>query len=306
MGILDDTAIFVAVIQQGGFSHAAKHLGLSNGMVSRRISQLEADLGVTLLKRTTRQIQLTSEGEVFWRHAQRIQQEMDAAVSVIQSSRDKPKGSVRISAPTFFGAHYLLPMLDSFAQSYPAIEVDLLLSNDQVDPVRQQVDFVLRGSGYLDTNGLQDSSMRMKLLLEESIHLYASKHYLQEFGEPQSVADLSAHKIIGTSATDKSGGKEKWPYGKREEVTLQPVFRCNDVAARLRACAAGMGIAKFTDLNVQSGADDLRQVLRNEKWGTYYLYAMYPQQKTLPRRTRLLLDYIATHTQNLQKKIIKR
>lgn len=306
MGILDDTAIFVAVIQQGGFSHAAKHLGLSNGMVSRRIAQLEANLGVTLLQRTTRQIQLTPEGEVFWRHAQRIQLELDAAVSVIQSSRDKPKGSVRISAPAFFGAHYLLPMLDRFAQSYPAIEVDLLLSNDQIDPVRQQVDFVLRGSGYLDAKGLQDSSMRMKLLLEESIHLYASKRYLQEHGEPQSVTDLMTHKIIGNSATDKSGGKEKWSFSEHGEVTVQPVFRCNDVATRLRACAAGMGIAKFTDLNVQSGADVLRQVLRNEKWGAYYLYAMYPQQKTLPRRTRLLLDFIAKHTQNLQKTIIKK
>lgn len=83
MSILDDTVIFAAIIQQGGFSRAAKYLGLSNGLISRRIAKLETDLGVTLLKRTTRQIQLTPEGELFWQHAQRIQQEMDTAVCLI-------------------------------------------------------------------------------------------------------------------------------------------------------------------------------------------------------------------------------
>src|SRR5690606_7359530 len=78
--------IFVAVVQQGGFSHAARHLGLSNGLISRRIAQLESDLGVTLIKRTIRELHLTPEGELFWQHAQRIQQELDSAVSLIQSS----------------------------------------------------------------------------------------------------------------------------------------------------------------------------------------------------------------------------
>src|SRR5579871_4533386 len=114
MGVLDDTAIFSAVVQQGGFSHAAKHLGLSNGLVSRRIAQLESQLGVTLLKRTTRQLQLTPEGELFWQHAQRIQQEMDAALCLIKSLTDKPKGDIRISAPPYFGKHYIMPILNKF------------------------------------------------------------------------------------------------------------------------------------------------------------------------------------------------
>src|SRR3990167_2183108 len=128
MGILDDTAIFAAVIQQGGFSHAARHMGLSNGMISRRIAQLETDLGVTLLKRTTRQIQLTPEGEIFWQHAQRIQQEMDAAVGLIQSSAKKPKGLIRVSAPLYFGRHYLTPVLIKFLENFADININLMLS----------------------------------------------------------------------------------------------------------------------------------------------------------------------------------
>src|SRR5688572_5413632 len=99
MNILNHTAIFVSVIQQGGFSHAAKYLGLSNGLISRRIALLEKELGVSLIKRTTRQIQLTPEGELFWQHAKRIQLELNEAISHIHSFANNPKGTVRISAP---------------------------------------------------------------------------------------------------------------------------------------------------------------------------------------------------------------
>ncbi len=126
MGILDDTAIFSAIIQHGGFSHAAKHLGLSNGLISRRIAHLEQDLGVTLLKRTTRQLQLTPEGELFWQHAQRIQQELESARSLIQSYADKPTGEIRISAPIYIGKTYLMPILSKFMAAFPDINVDVI------------------------------------------------------------------------------------------------------------------------------------------------------------------------------------
>src|SRR3990167_10988349 len=119
MSVLEDTAIFAAIIKYGGFSHAAKHLGLSNGLVSRRISLLEKTLGVTLIKRTTRQFFLTPEGELFWQHAERIQQELNSALSLIHASNKKPKGKIRISAPTYFGRHYLMPILLKFLENFP-------------------------------------------------------------------------------------------------------------------------------------------------------------------------------------------
>lgn len=307
MGLLDDTAIFAAVIQQGGFSHAARHLGLSNGMVSRRITQLEADLGVTLLKRTTRQIQLTAEGEIFWQHAQRIQQEMDAAVSLIQSSAKKPKGVIRVSAPLYFGRHYLTPVLIKFLENFPDININLLLSNQRQDPVKEQLDIVIRGAGFLDDTGLRDSSLQMKILLREKIGLYASPEYITKHGEPQSVSDLANHVIINygyTGATEI----EKWKYadrGKSAVCALQPKFNCNDIESGLIACASGYGIGRFTDLNVKPLLQNksLRPILRDYDWGDYHLYAVYPQQKTLPKRTRLLLDFIAAHTQHLIEKI---
>ena len=308
MGLLDDTAIFAAVVQQGGFSHAARHLGLSNGMISRRIASLEADLGVTLLKRTTRQIQLTPEGEVFWQHAQRIQQEMDAAVSLIQSSAKKPRGTIRVSAPLYFGRHYLTPLIMKFLASFADISIHLVLTNQQLDPVKDQFDLMIRGAGYVEGSDLQDSSMQMKLLLHEKIGLYASPEYLMHHSEPESAADLSSHVTLSYTDNRQLPDVEKWKYsenGKKTVVTLQPKFLCNDIESGLIACAAGYGIGRFTDLNAKSMLQNkqLRPVLRACDWGSYDLYAIYPQQKSLPKRTRLLLDFIIAHTQNLVEKI---
>lgn len=308
MGLLDDTAVFAAVIQQGGFSHAAKFLGLSNGMISRRIAHLEASLGVTLLKRTTRQIQLTPEGEVFWQHAQRIQQEMDAAVSLVQSYAKKPHGMIRVSAPMYFGRHYLTPLIMKFLANFPDINIDLVLTNRRLDPIKEQIDLVIRGAGYIEDTKMADSSLQMKVLLSEKIGLYASPAYLLEAGEPKSPAELPQFATVSYADNLQTLESEKWRYqlgGKSAVIALQPKFSCNDIESGLIACAAGCGIGRFTDLNVKSmlQSQKLRPVLADVDWGGYHLHAVYPQQKSLPRRTRLLLDFIIAHTQHLTEKI---
>lgn len=308
MGLLDDTAIFAAIIQHGGFSHAAKHLGLSNGMISRRIAQLETDLGVTLLKRTTRQIHLTPEGEIFWQHAQRIQQEMNAAVSLIQSSAKKPRGSIRVSAPMYFGRHYLTPIILKFLNNFPDINVTLILGNQRIDPVRDEMDLVIRGAGYLESTRLHDSNLQMKLLVQEKIGLYVSPHYLVKSGEPKTITDLANHVIISYSDGRMPTDIEKWKYNQDDQsavVSLRSKFNCNDIESGLAACVSGYGIGRFTDLNVRSmrQSDQLRPILTDFDWGDYHLYAVFPQQKMMPKRTRLLLEFIVAHTSNLTEKI---
>jgi len=303
MGILDDTAVFIAVIQQGGFSHAAKHLGLSNGLISRRIAQLEKNLGITLIKRTTRQLHLTPEGEVFWQHAQRIQQELDSALSLIQSSAKKPKGTIRISAPIYFGRHYLTPIILKFLHDFKDIKINLILSNQKLDPIKEQFDLIIRGAGYLDDTMLRDSSMQMKLFFKEKIHLYASPAYLLKHGEPKNGDDLKQHTIIHYADTNRLTEQDKWSFeldGKKSTLLLKPTFNCNDIESSLIACVSGYGIGKFTDLNVKHALQQrqLHRILKQYNWGSYHLYAIYPQQQTLPKRTRLLLDFIQAHTQN--------
>lgn len=309
MGLLDDTAIFAAIIQQGGFSRAAKHLGLSNGLISRRIAQMETNLGVTLIKRTTRQLKLTPEGELFWQHAQRIQHELNSAVMLVQSSVQKPKGVIRITAPSYFGRHYLTPILAKFMGNFPEIHIELVLSDDRLNPIKEQLDIVIRGAGFIDNANLQDSSLQMRLLCKEKIGLYASPTYLAHTKLIKVPADLVDHQLIHYSDTSAVKKQEIWNYvsqtGKQGEVGLKAQFNCNDIESGLRACIDGAGIGKFTELNVKQALQQqlIRPILTDYEWGEYHLYALFPQQQDLPKRTRLLLDFIVAQTSHYESKV---
>lgn len=297
MGLLDDTALFVAIIQQGGFAKAARHLGLSNGLVSRRMAALEASLGVTLLKRTTRQLKLTPEGELFWQHAQRIQQEFDSAVSLIQSSAKRPTGTIRLSAPPFFGRHYLTPLISKFMQDFPDIHIDLILTSEQLDLIEEKLDLVIRGAGFLNDAALPDSSMQMKWLMKSKACLYASPGYLQEHGEPKNMDELKEHHVIHYS------GEHRLMYFENNEkqyLDTYTRFSCNDIESALIATQTGAGIAKFVYFNVKSALQEklLKPVLEQYDWGDFHLYVIFPQQKSLPKRTRLLIDFIDAHMRN--------
>lgn len=293
----DNTAIFAAVILNGGFSHAAKHLGLSNGLISRRITQLESELGVTLIKRTTRQFQLTPEGELFWQHAQRIQQELDAAITLIHSSAKKPKGTIRVSAPLYFGRRYLTPIIIKFLNSFSDINVELDLSNQHHDPIKEQLDLVIRGAGYINEKSLKASNLRMKLLMKNNIDLYASAAYLQKYGEPKSVDELPRHILISFVGSRNFLEQEKWQYhykNKEDIILVTPKFKCNDIESSLIACLSGYGIGKFTEIVVKDALkkQELLPILQKYQWGQHHLYAVYSNQKNLPQRTRLFLDFI--------------
>ncbi len=304
MSILDDTAIFAAVIQQGGFSHAAKYLGFSNGLISRRIAQLETKLGVTLIKRTTRQIQLTPEGVLFWQHAQRIQQELDTAVCLIQSFAKNPKGRIRISAAPYFGRHYLTPILTEFLQRFKDIQIDLILDDQQLDPIKSQLDLIIRSSGILHNTEPADSNLQMKILLEDKIGLYASPTYITNNGAPTNPQQLAVHTTIRYADSKTISEEDKWYYLQKNKTNflhLNSTFNVNDIGSALIASISGLGIGRFNNLVAKTAVEkkQLVPVLNNYHWGTYSLYALYPQQKALPKRTRLLLDFISTRAKNL-------
>jgi DNA-binding transcriptional LysR family regulator len=295
MGILDDTAVFAAVVQQGGFSRAAKHLGLSNGMISRRIFKLEEELGVTLLKRTTRQLQLTPEGELFWQHAKQIQQEMDKALCVIHALADKPTGYIRLSAPTYFGLHYLVPILNQFRDNFPEIKIDLFLTDQHLDPIKHNIDLLIRGAGYFEQT-MKDSSLKTRLLSAEPIHLYATSEYLVKYGVPATPQDLLKHIVIGHADLSQNTDTENWHYvckGKSKSIQVQPTMRISDVEGRLAVCLGSQGIGRFSAYINKEQRHLLQRVLPDYDWGQIHLYAVYAQQQALPKRTRLLMDFIA-------------
>lgn len=299
MQILEDMSLFAVVVDRGGFSHAAKFLGLSNGVVSRRIAELEKKLGITLLKRTTRQIHLTTEGELLWQHAKRIQGEMQQALDVLNASAENMKGTLRVSAPIFFGRKILLKTVRHFLNNHQEMSVSLNLSNHYLEPLSGNIDLLIRATGYLDRTYLPDSSMKQKQLQKYQLKLYASTDYLKEHSLP-TLLTLAQHNIIGY-AFDDMKIEEKWQVhtGRAfESMTLQPKLKCNDMGAVLEAALAGYGIAKLPDFALHESPENaLVEVLPEYDWGTMVFYAVYPNQPFLPKSTRLFLDYLSEHLQ---------
>lgn len=302
MSTLDDIAIFAAVVREGGFSHAARALNLSNALISRRISQLEKKLGVTLLMRTTRQIHLTPEGELLWQHAKRIQQELDTALALLDSKTESTAGVIRVSGPLFYGQRYLMPIIINFMQNFPNIQVDLILTNQRLDPIKENLDLIIRGAGYFDAN-LSDSNMKATLLLKQKINLYASVEYLIKYGEPRFPEELIHHRVSGLIEKIKANSEEVWEYtykNKQQQVTLKPIFNCNDTEGRLRMTAAGECISKLPEIIVTSEmAKRVRPILTDYAWGDFTLYAVYAQQTAMAKRTRMLLDFIIAQSRQV-------
>ena len=234
----------------------------------------------------------------------RIQQELASALSLIHSSAKKPTGMIKVTAPPYFGRHYLTPIIMKFLSDFPDIKIDLMLSNDQIDPIKAQVDLVIRGAGFISEPKLQDSSMQMKLLLKEKIGLYASPTYLNKNKEPTDCKDLSMHTLIHYSNKNHLQATQKWSYLDNQlpsEMVFEPALNSNDIESCLHACVSGFGIGRFTELNIKTPLlqRQVHPILEQYDWGTYHLFAIYPQQQSLPERTRLLLDFIFAHTQIL-------
>lgn len=295
MGLLDDTAVFMSVIKEGGFSHAAKRLGLSSGYISRRIAQLETELGVTLIKRTTRQLQLTDEGKLFFQHAERIQHELNSVLCLLQTQTEKPKGKIRISAPIYFGRTFLLPILNKFLDNFENIEIDLVLTNKNIDPIKENMDLLFRSAGFRE-NLLADSNMKAKLLVSGKICLYATTEYLLKHGEVKTPEDLAKHHVIGYVDTGIQQEDETWHYtlkGKKHSITLKPKFRSNDVESALNFCLAHQGIGRFSEMLSCNAVQQqkLQKILPDYTWGEYDQFVLYSNQ-SIPKRVRLLLDYI--------------
>ncbi|MDF1655477.1 MAG: LysR family transcriptional regulator [Coxiellaceae bacterium] len=293
-----DTDILAAVVDCKGFNHAADQLGISPALVSRRIRALEQQLGVTLLTRSTRTFELTTEGILLYQHAKKVSQDKHTTLQAIEALSSKTAGLLRISAPVNFGRQFVLSALNEFMKIYPNIEIDLRLSNDQVDLIKQKFDLVIRGAGYLDQESLAANRLIAKQLLTSPIILCASPDYLQRNNTIEQPSDLDNNHLgidFTPDAMKKTTSTIKWKATSNNipmEINLRKQLTCNDIDATIKASIDGNGITKVPAINVRNElqAKQLIQLLPTLDLGEYHLFAVFPQ-RVLPQRTRALLEY---------------
>ncbi|HYQ04681.1 MAG TPA: LysR family transcriptional regulator [Polyangiaceae bacterium] len=287
---LDDLAVFVRVVEKGGFASAARELRVPTSNVSRAVARLEAQSGVRLLHRTTRTVKPTTDGrELFVSVAPAVMKVRSAAVALEPATR-KPKGRLRISAPNELCTTFLSSVLVDFAERYPQVTLDFALTNQHSHLVDEGFDVALRA-----TSRLGDSSLIARKLGEISHALYASPAYLSKHGAPRSLEELERHQCVVFRASELT---RTW--------TLHSATDARDVAVRGRIggddlgfvramviAAAGIGILPQLNCAADVAAGRLVRVLPAFHARGATLYLMYPSMKQLPARVVAFCDFVA-------------
>lgn len=291
VNILTMMEIFSGVVEAGSFTAAAEKLGVSKSFVSKQVSQLEAELGTRLLNRTTRKLSLSDEGARFYNRCKLIMVEADNARAEIMESQSNPRGKIRITAPQSLVITDVGQVLLKFQQEYPDIDLDVIVSGKFVDLVEKGIDLALR------VGQLEDSMMISRRLADCSFQVAASPEYINRWGEPNFPEDLTQHNCLVYS---ESKGNNNWPFRKSNGesiiVKAQGNLTCNDGHFIVNAALSGLGIGFGPNFLFKKHLDTgaLRLLLEDYQQPTA-ISALYPLNKNLPRRVRVLIDFLAEH-----------
>lgn len=283
----DRVEAFIEVVRLGTFSAAASHLKVSTSHISRLVSQLENQLGIQLLYRTTRQIRLTDAGALYIEHCQHLFDGLKDAEQAISELQAKPRGMLRLTSATTFGERYIAPLVNDFQCLHPDLEVHMHFTNRPVELIEEGFDIAIR------MGVLKDSSLIARRLCERREYIVGSQAYFRQTPPPHTLAELSQHRCL-------VGSRPSWLFdvnGQRREVRMEGCWTGNSGPALLDAALKGLGLAQLPDYYVAPhlASGDLVAVLEPFQHYDTAVWAVYPRHRHLSPKIRQLVDYLVAN-----------
>ena len=288
MDKLSSLRAFVKVVEHGSFSEAARALRLSRSAVSKHVIALEQELGVQLLVRTTRSAAPTENGRAYYERAVAILADLEEADLAVAQLHAEPRGLLRVNAPMSFGTLQLGPALVAFMEKYPELQIQLTLSDEQIDAVQEGFDVTLRIAE------LASSSLIARRLLGVPRVFCAAPAYIQQRGAPAHPKDLKTHDCL-TYGFLATGNQWKLIGPDGEHLVAVPWKLCaNNAEVLKQAAVAGRGIALLPAFIAGTALDDgtLVPVLDKYHAPEIALYAIYPPTRHLSSKVRLFIDFL--------------
>jgi DNA-binding transcriptional LysR family regulator len=285
---LNDILIFARVVEAGSFTAAARLLGMPKTTVSRRIAALEREIGMRLIQRTTRSLNMTDAGRLYYEQSSQALRTIEDANLRLAEARAEPSGTIRISAPVGFGDSFLTGAVSDFLAAYPKTRVELCLTDDQLNLVESGIDLAFR------TGILPDSTLVARKLGSTHRILCASPDYLARRGVPAMPADLARHQCVIAGPTASAYWVLDGPHGQ-ETVTVSGRFAANEMRAVIAAAIAGFGIAQLPNRIAETSIGDgrLRRVLGDYTTPVGGLYAVYPSSRHLSPLVKAFFELAA-------------
>jgi len=286
---LQEMAVFSRVVAAGSLSAAARELGLSPALISRRLAGLEARLGVRLINRTTRSLRLTDEGAGYYDTCTRVLAEIEEADAAVSAGRVEPQGALKVAMPASFGHQHLAPLIPEFASRYPKVRLALSLSDRNVNVIEEGFDLAIRIAH------LEDSSLAARRLAPNRRVVCASPAYLERHGTPRTPQDLAQHNCL-TANDFVANWDYKGPDGKPGSVRVSGRYACDNWEVLREWALAGMGVALKSTWDVHRHLEDgsLISVCPGYTFGSdVAIYAVYPHRRFLPAKTRVFIEFLA-------------
>lgn len=289
MDRLTEMEAFAHVVDQGGFTDAARKMGISKSAVSKHISSLEARLGARLLNRTTRRVSPTEIGLAYYDRARRVLNDAGEADALVSSMQSAPTGLLRVSVATDFGSLHLSPVLGNFLSQYPDMSVNLELDNRYIELISEGYDAAIR------VGEMEDSTLRARKIADSTLRMVASPKYLEVHGRPRRIDDLSAHKLLHYSnQSNNAVWKMTSLSGEKRHVRTTGSFTVNDGQSLLNAAINGLGIAYLPSFLYHAAMDtglveDVMPELPRERQG---IYVVYPPGKFTQPKVRAFIDFL--------------
>jgi len=277
---------FIAVVETGGFSAAARKTGESQSAVSKAVNALEKRLGVALLHRSTRKVTLTDQGQKYYERTKPLFDEIQVADSELSSSTLDAKGLVRIAAPSTFGRLHVLPLIPELLLRHPGLRVDLVLSDAVRDMVEDRIDLAIRVSTVSDPDSV------VRRVAGTSMVCAGSRRYFKQYGIPKTPADLAGHNCL------IYGDMTEWPFTGPQGRFTVPVrgnLSSNSAETILAGVLAGVGIGMFHRASLVSEFqhEDVIAVLETFVSERRDLSLIWPKRRFVPTRVRCVTDFFA-------------
>jgi DNA-binding transcriptional LysR family regulator len=292
MDRFEDLQAFVAVVEAGSFTAAADRLDIAKSAISRRVSALEERLGVQLLRRTTRRLNVTDTGQSFYEHSARILADLEEAESAVAQEHGELRGTLRVALPLSFGIRHMCDPIADFNRRHPRVTFDLDLNDRRIDLLQEGMDVAIR------IGRLADSSLIARRLFDARSIVCASETYLAQHGTPQTPYDLRTHQclVYGNLAepnvwawTEKNGNRQRVDVNVAMTATSGD-FLC---AAAIQGLGIVMQPTFIAGAAISKG--DLVPILTDYDWPITPAYAVYPPTRHLSYRVREFIDFLAGH-----------
>jgi DNA-binding transcriptional LysR family regulator len=290
---LNDLYYFAKIVEHGSLSAAGAALGVAKSVLSQHLTKLEAELGVRLIQRSTRRLQITEVGQRYYERCRAVVADFESAKRVVEDARGVPRGRVRVSCPINFSQVFAAGAIVRFMADHPHIEVTLDLSNRDIDVLADGYDLVLR----VGTN-MKSSNLIVRSLAVTRHWLLAGPALIARCGAPQAPDDLKTLPSVGGIFPVENGARHLWhlegPRGQRRTIAYRPRLVSEDLFVLREAVLAGCGVADLPPSIFNNEIADGRLVRLLPKWQLpeVSIYAMYPSRHGLPLAVRMLVDHL--------------